>query len=312
MRHFFQLILLGALLNIPGFLNAQKGELKEVGLFLGFANYLGELGGSSKIGRPFINDLELGMSRPSIGGFYRYNLNSFIGIRANLFWGVVTGNDKLAYPRAVFADEWYRWYRNLSFKASIFEFSAQVELNFMKYEPRRKRYRFAPYVFIGIGGFQYTPKAKYTDPETESTRWVDLRSLGTEGQGSVEYPDRQKYKPAAMCIPLGFGFKYAINRYWNLGFELGHRITTTDYLDDVSKTYPGEKIFANNYDEETTKMVYFLSRRSQELDPNGIHANVTATNMQRGDPHDFDHYMFMGALVVIFNISGGKIITPKF
>lgn len=104
MKLFFKLCVFGLFLNMPNTLIAQKGELKEIGLFLGFANYLGELGGSSKIGRPFINDLELGMSRPSIGGFYRYNLNSYIGFRANLFWGVVTGNDRLAYPRAVFAD----------------------------------------------------------------------------------------------------------------------------------------------------------------------------------------------------------------
>ncbi len=288
------------------------GQLKEVGVFLGVTNYLGELGGNSKIGRPFITDLELSMTRPSVGLFYRYNLNSYISVRGNFFWGVASGNDKLAYPRAVYADEWYRFYRNLSVRTSIMEFSAQFELNLMKYEPRRKRYRFAPYFFLGIGGFQYTPKAKYLDPATDSERWVDLRSLGTEGQGTAEYPDRQKYKPMAMCFPMGFGVKYAINRYWNLGFEFGHRITTTDYIDDVSKTYPGEAIFKNNYDDETSALMYALSKRSQEIDPANNYGYVTDVSQQRGDPHDFDHYMFMGALVVIFNITGGKIITPKF
>ena len=62
----------------------------------------------------------------------------------------------------------------------------------------------------------------------------------------------------AMCLS-GFGVKYAINRYWNLSFEFGHRITTTDYIDDVSKTYPGEAIFKNNYDDETSALMYALS-----------------------------------------------------
>jgi hypothetical protein len=289
-----------------------SSQLKEIGIFLGATNYLGELGGASKIGRPFINDLELNMTRPAVGMFYRYNLNSFLSVRGNFIWGVARGNDALSYPRAVYADEWYRYYRNLSVKTSITEFSAQFELNIMKYEPRRKRYRFAPYFFVGVGGFQFVPKAKYLDPNTGSERWVDLRSLGTEGQGTAEYPDRQKYRPIAMCFPMGFGFKYAINRYWNLGFEFGHRITTTDYLDDVSKTYVGEEIFNNNFDEETAALMYAMSRRSQEITGGANYSYVTDTYQQRGDPHDFDHYMFMGAMVVIFNITGGKIITPKF
>ena len=58
-------------------------------MFLGVTNYLGELGGNSKIGRPFITDLELSMTRPSVGLFYRYNLNSYISVRVTSFEIVV-------------------------------------------------------------------------------------------------------------------------------------------------------------------------------------------------------------------------------
>ena len=41
----------------------------------------------------------------------------------------------------------------------------------------------------------------------------------------------------------GFGFKYAINDKVNLSFEVTHRFTTTDYIDDVSTTYVGADKF---------------------------------------------------------------------
>ncbi len=43
----------------------------------------------------------------------------------------------------------------------------------------------------------------------------------------------------ALVVPIGVGVKYALNERMNLGFEVVYRYTTTDYLDDVSKTYVG-------------------------------------------------------------------------
>ena len=63
--------------------------------------------------------------------------------------------------------------------------------------------------------------------------------LGTEGQGDSAYPDRKPYNTMGFCIPFGVGVKYAINDRMNIGLEITHRFTTTDYLDDVSKTYVG-------------------------------------------------------------------------
>jgi hypothetical protein len=46
-----------------------------------------------------------------------------------------------------------------------------------------------------------------------------------------------------MVFPIGFGVKYAINDKVNISFEIAHRFTTTDYIDDVSKTYIGKDKF---------------------------------------------------------------------
>ena len=71
--------------------NAQfKGRLQEIGVFVGASQFFGELGGASKIGRPFIADMEVALTRPAIGAFYRYNITSHWGVRGNLIWGMVT------------------------------------------------------------------------------------------------------------------------------------------------------------------------------------------------------------------------------
>ena len=64
-----------------------------------------------------------------------------------------------------------------------------------------------------------------------------LRPLNTEGE--TFYQGRKAYGTMAICIPIGFGVKYAVTDKVNLSFEISHRFTTTDYLDDVSKTYVG-------------------------------------------------------------------------
>ena len=40
---------------------------------------------------------------------------------------------------------------------------------------------------------------------------------------------------------MGGGIKIAINEYFNIIMEYGARKTFTDYLDDVSTTFPGRK-----------------------------------------------------------------------
>lgn len=297
--------------------NAQfRGRLQEIGVTMGAAQFLGELGGASYIGRGFIYDMELTLTRPMLGGFYRYNLNHYLGVRGNLIWGIIKGDDKLVHPRNFGADEWFRYYRNLSFRSGVLEFSAQVEVNFLRYEPRRKRFRFAPYAFIGVGGFLFNPRGKINpdplDPNSKE-RWIALQPMGTEGQGTQEFPGSPKYSRLSYSVPMGFGVKYAVNRYWNLGFEIGHRPTGTDYMDDVSTLYPGEEVFYQNYDEDFASLAYRLSRRSIEYDSGiGFASGSTHYLQQRGDPSSFDHYTFMGAIVVIFNITGGRVICPKF
>ncbi len=125
----------------------------------------------------------------------------------------------------------------------------------MRYEFGRRKYRFAPYLFGGVGFFHFNPRAKYNN------EWVNLRNIGTEGQGLPQYPNRKKYFPVQVAIPLGIGIKYNYTRQISFSFEYGYRLTFTDYIDDVSKTYPDAKFFEEFYADkpETAEKAIALS-----------------------------------------------------
>ncbi len=124
-----------------------------------------------------------------------------------------------------------------------------------------------------------------------------MRPLGTEGQGVVQ--GREPYSSMAISIPFGAGVKYAINERTNIGFEILHRFTNTDYLDDVSKTYVDPSVFPPNPDGSPSN-AFLLHDRSYELgEPIGI------PNRQRGNSKQKDQ--FVTALIyVTFNLQSYK------
>jgi opacity protein-like surface antigen len=284
-----------------------RGQSSEFGVTLGAANFWGDLGGSNKIGRPLFFDLELSLTRPVLGFTYRNNINGYRAIRLNLFYAQVEGSDELIKVSDIGSDEAYRRYRNLKFKSMILELSAQLEINLMRFEVGRRRYRFAPYIFFGAGGFYFNPK----DPDSNT----ELRPLRLEGQGSAEYPDRKEYSLLQVAALFGTGIKYNISENWTIGFEYGHRITWTDYIDDVSKTYVDPAVFYNNLSPGEAATAEVLARRSVELDPNDFYPWMnlsTQPGQQRGDPADNDHYVFAGLVTLTYTMARGKIYCPKF
>src|SRR5206468_9901982 len=114
--------------------------------------------------------------------------------------------------------------RNLSFNSNVWEASISGYFNFFKFMPGVVGYNYTPYVSLGVGVFSYDPYAYLQGQK------YFLRPLGTEGQGSALYPDRKPYGSMALCIPIGVGFKYAVNDRFNIGLEITHRFTSTDYL----------------------------------------------------------------------------------
>ncbi len=190
----------------------QEGEF---GVAFGAGHYFGDLNTRAKINRPKI----------AAGIFFRKNFGNYIALRLSANYA------RLGYSDVYNSFNEYMTRRNLSLTAIYGSFHYRAILYFFKFVPGDPNRSFTPYITFGVGAFNYDPFAYLGGKK------YNLRSLGTEGEGSTLYPDRKPYNTMAFSVPFGVGFKYSITSKINIGFEVVHRFTTTDYLDDVSKTY---------------------------------------------------------------------------
>ncbi len=304
MRHIILLLTIFALYTTPIFAQREASKASEIGFTLGAASFLGDLGGSADIGRSFVNDFEVAATRPAVGAYYRLNPNNRIAWRTSLYYTQVFGDDALGGATDPAQPGYSRVYRNLSFRSDIIEFSSVLEINLLPYVAGSDRYRFTPYVVIGVGGIYFDPRARLEGD------WIRLQPLGTEGQGLPQYPEKDPYSLTALVIPVGAGIKYNLDRRWSFTFEVSHRFTNTDYIDDVSGYYADPQYFAQNYDPQTAAIVTALADRS-----NGEFPGMTAPGEQRGDPADFDGYTFAGLFSVAYVLKtrgNTQFYCPKF
>ncbi len=143
----------------------------------------------------------------------QYRLNGSVSFRTEVTWARLFGTDKGGINEN----------RNLHFRGDNFELSAVVVYDIFEfYRMHLKRYKYAPYLFLGMGLTNVNPKAEYEN------KWYGLRKLSTEGQ---------TYSAFTFSIPYGGGVRYLATPHLSLSFEVGYRWTFTDYLDDVSTTY---------------------------------------------------------------------------
>ena len=200
----------------------------EIGVFIGGSYYIGDL-----------NELHFNLTQPATGVFYKKNIDRRFAIKSSLLYGEIRGSDKTNKIDSTKIN------RNLHFKSPITELSAQVEFNFMNYETGNKKYSFSPYITSGISFYKFNPQARRYDTNTPfdndnngtSNPWIELQSLGTEGQHSASYPGRSPYMLSQFAIPLGVGFKISLSKNFSFSLEYVVRKVFTDYLDDVSLTY---------------------------------------------------------------------------
>ncbi len=272
--------------STSSFYRRKNNPRPELILGVGASNFLGELGGANQTGTFFVRDLEIKATAPSAQIAGRFKLNNHFAIKGGLYYELVKGSDKLT-------KEPYRQNRNLSFKSNIFELSLQGEF-FLTREQQGARYKiknargfksydFQAYLFLGVGGFYFNPKAFYYGS------WENLQPLGTEGQGLPG--QKAKYSRVAFCIPYGIGVKEAINRYWSVGVEVGMRKTFTDYIDDVSGVYyDNNKLRAARGDMAADLADPSLSNLPAGIDGNGYQ---TAAGEVRGHSQHKDAYMFL-------------------
>lgn len=235
----------------------------EAGFTGGVTTYSGEITSNNQMISP-------GVLHPAGGAFLRLNLNSRTAIKCSFIQGAISGDDANSNnPKHV--------NRNLNFTSVIQEAGLTFEYNILRMSGRKSSF-FSPYVYGGIALFHFNPRTQYEG------QWVDLQPLGTEGQGSSAYPDRKPYALTQVSFPIGVGVKIALSPSFTLGAEAGLRYTLTDYLDDVSTTYPVEL-----YTEGNSNFNAQLSNKlitPKEFEPGKSYA--------RGNPETKDWYYFTG------------------
>ena len=272
----------------------------EFGLIGGFSHYSGELTQSAFESRGF---------KPSAGLITRYTPGQRVTFRLSAQYGQLEGRD-----------DWYESAddenpRNLSFQSDIWDFTGAAEINIRAMDPRVKSGIF-PYVFGGISVFKFNPKAvfeydpdgamaaylgaPYTELEGRDGELVELQPLGTEGQETTEFNDRERYALTQLAIPIGAGVKLKLNHKWTLGLEYGLRFTRTDYIDDVSNTYVDPVRLLSQYGPMSAAM----SDRSPVLHDELLD-NV------RGEPDSNDRYGIFG-VTFTYRLYGNRPACPTF
>jgi hypothetical protein len=252
----------------------------ELGGSVGIMNSLTDLGGKKGIGKGFIKDLNMKMTKPSFSIYAIAMYKDLIGIRLEGTFGSIQSYDSIL--KSVAPSTFLRYERNLSFKSSITDIQLAAEIHplFFKNYDEGKAPLWSPYLVAGIGFFTFNPQAKLNG------QWHFLHPLHTEGQGFAEYPDRKPYKLKQFNIPLGIGIKYEVNSFLSARLEIVHRTLFTDYLDDVSEEdYVDPALFVNYLSPVQASFAQQLYSRMDELNP-----SANPKMMQRGDPGDKDSF----------------------
>lgn len=278
-------VVLILLFSIPVLAMAQENAVRQEGEFgigLGAAHYFGDLNTRARLNRP----------KPAATAFFRKNFGNYIAMRVGASYA------RIGYSDVYNTHNEFMRRRNLSFNSNVWELALQGDFNFYRFLPGDPYFRFTPYITFGVGVFNYDPYAYVADKK------YFLRPLGTEGQGDTAYPGRKPYSSMAVSLPVGVGFKYALNERINLGFEVVYHFTNTDYLDDVSKTYVDPAIFPNNPDG-TPSVSRLLSDRSYETG-----APIGSKGVQRGVSTNKDQFA-TAVFYVSFNLQSYKCPTSN-
>jgi Domain of unknown function (DUF6089) len=172
------------------FVHAQISQRSEIGGGLGIFNYTGDL----------VRTYDLTTAKPAATIFYRSNISKVISFRTSLTGGQLAASDQND-PLDAFATK-----RLASFDLFMLELSGAFEYHFLDWRDDKRRLRFTPYLFAGLGLFGIS---------------------GTPNK-TTEYSNVQ------LSIPFGGGMKYVLNPRYYISFEIGIRKTFFDYLDNIS------------------------------------------------------------------------------
>lgn len=272
MKYFFSSLLLFFIVNVSiGQGVSEYGDQWTLEFVGGTTSFQGDLvqgnGPYKRLAPNFGVNLKYRI--PSIDDIEKFEL------RAGLYYGRLYGNDSRNKDPELRA-------RNLSFKSRVIELNLGCEYTILDMNSDEGAL-ISPYVFAGIGVFNFNPYAI-----DDGGNKVFLRPLCTEGQGLAEYPLRKPYKLTQFEIPLAIGAKVDLGGYigsldgWIFSYEFMYHHTFTDYLDDVSQSYVPLDLLSKAYGPKSAE----LSFREKNM------PFVRRVDERRGNPNNRDLFFY--------------------
>ena len=231
----------------------------SVGIGFGYSIYRGDLSHPS-----IVSDLEQAGMAFNVN--YKLQLRKSLRARVGLYIGQISGNDGTS-------ESLTQQRRNLRFKNNLSELSLAGEYNFSN-----EVIGGSPLSFFAMGGFSVYRSNPTTD--YNGLRYT-LRDLNTENQS-------QSYALYHPSIILGGGIEYELNDAISITFEIIGRITTNDYLDDVSGNYPD---YNTTLEQQGFVSAFLSDRRDEFLSlPEGT-SDIPGVGNVRGNPSSKDFFI---------------------
>ena len=169
----------------------------------------------------------------------------------------------------------------IHFNSDIIDGTFQFEFNFLPYNHGSQEEFFSPYLFSGFTVLHFNPKTEL-DGET-----YDLRTFGTEGQFRGE-----EYYSIGGALTFGGGIKFDLSYRWSINIELSSRKLFTDYIDDVSGTYPDMD------DLEALRGPIAVALSDRSLIADGV--RIGEEGRQRGNGRQNDNYTTLGISLLYY------------
>lgn len=177
---------------------------------------IGIWGGSSTVWGDMDDNTPFQSFNLNFGGYFRYNFNTRVGLRAMFLTG------KMAGEGLVENTEW-------NFDKSAQDLSLQIEINYLKYVLGSRKMRFTPYVTVGVGVSYFRYDFRPAEIFAFNPRYPEFQY---DGSGNLE-AQNQTQSLVVPTIPFGIGFKYTIGSRLGIGIEYQMRKYMSDKVDDL-------------------------------------------------------------------------------
>ncbi len=199
--------------------NAQQWD---AGLLAGFTGYQGDI-------NKFVNAVPK-TSNMAGGVFIRKYFDEQFALRANLYLGKISGNDK------DFTTPAYHAIRGFSFSTTLTEISLQGEFRLWNENrrlkkdgqiPIRRKRLIVPYGIFGVGFAALNPTTNYNTDASGANPLVSAERIAAD--------KADKHGNTHLVLPIGGGVRINISNKTSLGAELALRTPFTDYVDGISQ-----------------------------------------------------------------------------